>query len=163
MLLAKKRKAGMHPLWALEKANKTLDRLTQSGLVCDVIKTEECRCRSGVEMVFLSRSSRVYLGTMTFGWEQASSPVTDQVALMMCKSALAAGINTLDSARIYRFELAIFFLDSVARVKSIADIAYSESLLQRSVAEQPKSPSQLLCRFYLMLIQLYLLPCVLFL
>jgi aryl-alcohol dehydrogenase-like predicted oxidoreductase len=60
---------------------------------------------------------------MTFGWEQASSPVTDQVALMMCKSALAAGINTLDSARIYRFELAIVFLDRVACTKIIVDIS----------------------------------------
>jgi len=50
---------------------------------------------------YLSRASRVYLGTMTFGWEQTSSFINDDVASIMCRSAFDAGINTLDSARIY--------------------------------------------------------------
>jgi len=41
---------------------------------------------------------RIYLGTMTFAWEQASSPVTEEVAVAMCRQATRAGITTLDSA-----------------------------------------------------------------
>jgi len=44
---------------------------------------------------------RLYLGTMTFGWNQASVPVTEEIATEMSLRARAAGISLLDSARIY--------------------------------------------------------------
>merc|ERR1711865_1282407 len=44
---------------------------------------------------------RLYLGTMTFGWSQASVPVTEEVATEMALCARAAGVGLLDSARIY--------------------------------------------------------------
>jgi len=45
--------------------------------------------------------SRIYLGTMTFGWEQASSPVSKAVAIEMAKIASRFGLTVLDTARIY--------------------------------------------------------------
>lgn len=49
----------------------------------------------------VERFPRVYLGTMTFGWEQASSPVTAEIATEMIQRARAVGITHFDSARIY--------------------------------------------------------------
>ena len=70
--------------------------------------------------------SRIYMGTMTFAWDQvlpcfstaplkiggsrliatlssfqASSPVSEDVAVAMCQRADGAGVTTFDSARIY--------------------------------------------------------------
>mmetsp|Transcript_10744 Transcript_10744/g.11178 ORF Transcript_10744/g.11178 Transcript_10744/m.11178 type:complete len:382 (+) Transcript_10744:59-1204(+) len=44
---------------------------------------------------------RVYLGTMTFGWEQSSTPVTLEIATEMIQKAKNVGIVYYDSARIY--------------------------------------------------------------
>jgi aryl-alcohol dehydrogenase-like predicted oxidoreductase len=44
---------------------------------------------------------RLYLGTMTFGWEQASSFVDATVGSEMIERARAIGVTYLDSARIY--------------------------------------------------------------
>ena len=44
---------------------------------------------------------RIYMGTMTFGWGQASSFVDASVATEMVKLARGAGITHFDSARIY--------------------------------------------------------------
>jgi aflatoxin B1 aldehyde reductase len=44
---------------------------------------------------------RFYLGTMTFGWEKASTPVTEAIGTEMILRAAAAGITHVDSARIY--------------------------------------------------------------
>ncbi|CAM9138598.1 unnamed protein product, partial [Ectocarpus fasciculatus] len=48
-----------------------------------------------------SRLPRLYLGTMTFGWEKASVPVTESVGTEMILRAAAAGVQYIDSARIY--------------------------------------------------------------
>jgi aflatoxin B1 aldehyde reductase len=47
------------------------------------------------------RLPRLYLGSMTFGWEKASTPVTEVIAAEMVLRAAAAGVRHLDSARIY--------------------------------------------------------------
>lgn len=43
----------------------------------------------------------LYLGTMTFGWNQASAAVDDSVALTMVQKFLARGGVQIDTARIY--------------------------------------------------------------
>jgi len=42
-----------------------------------------------------------YLGTMTFGWSQASSPVDDAVAKQFIETCAAHGFTEIDTARIY--------------------------------------------------------------
>lgn len=49
----------------------------------------------------MERYPRVYLGTMTFGWDQASTPVTVEIACEMMNRAYQHGITHYDSARIY--------------------------------------------------------------
>jgi aflatoxin B1 aldehyde reductase len=49
----------------------------------------------------MERAPRVYLGTMTFGWDQASTPVTADIATEMVRRAHSIGITYFDSARIY--------------------------------------------------------------
>jgi aflatoxin B1 aldehyde reductase len=49
----------------------------------------------------MERFPRVYLGTMTFGWDQASTPVTVEIATEMMNRARGVGICHFDSARIY--------------------------------------------------------------
>ena len=46
-------------------------------------------------------AARVYLGTMNFGWAQASSVCDTPVAAEMLKRFAAYGGNRLDTARIY--------------------------------------------------------------
>ncbi|CAE8585823.1 unnamed protein product [Polarella glacialis] len=43
----------------------------------------------------------LYFGTMTFGWNQASSKVDEAVASAMVKKFLSSGCRQIDSARIY--------------------------------------------------------------
>ena len=49
----------------------------------------------------LSTRPRIYLGTMTFGWNQASSKVDDSVARGMVERFVALGGRHVDTARIY--------------------------------------------------------------
>ena len=49
----------------------------------------------------IMRIPRVYLGTMTFGWGQSSSPVDASVASEMLKLFHDAGHSYVDTARIY--------------------------------------------------------------
>lgn len=49
----------------------------------------------------MSRLPRLYLGTMTFGWEKASVPVTEIIGTEMIRRAAKAGVLYVDSARIY--------------------------------------------------------------
>eukprot|EP00929_Paragymnodinium_shiwhaense_P086594 TRINITY_DN47095_c0_g1_i1.p1 TRINITY_DN47095_c0_g1~~TRINITY_DN47095_c0_g1_i1.p1 ORF type:complete len:350 (+),score=91.87 TRINITY_DN47095_c0_g1_i1:71-1120(+) len=44
---------------------------------------------------------QIYLGTMTFGWNQASKPVDEAVASDMVKAFVAVGGTRVDTARIY--------------------------------------------------------------
>ena len=48
-----------------------------------------------------ARKINLHLGTMTFGWSQASTPVTDEVAGGFLKAFLDRGHTYLDCARIY--------------------------------------------------------------
>lgn len=47
------------------------------------------------------RLPRLYLGTMTFAWNQASSPVDDKIATAFIQRFVAAGGRQVDTARIY--------------------------------------------------------------
>ena len=47
------------------------------------------------------RIPRVYLGTMTFGWQQSSSPIDVSTASEMLKLFSAASLFHVDTARIY--------------------------------------------------------------
>mmetsp|Transcript_1886 Transcript_1886/g.5928 ORF Transcript_1886/g.5928 Transcript_1886/m.5928 type:complete len:347 (+) Transcript_1886:97-1137(+) len=47
------------------------------------------------------RLPRLYLGTMTFAWNQASAPVDDRVALQFLERFASAGGRHVDTARIY--------------------------------------------------------------
>ena len=45
--------------------------------------------------------SRIYLGTMTFAWNQASHVVDDAVSAAMLQRFIATGGTRVDTARIY--------------------------------------------------------------
>ena len=47
------------------------------------------------------RLPRLYLGTMTFAWNQASVPVDDKIAQAFLQRFIAAGGRHVDTARIY--------------------------------------------------------------
>lgn len=49
----------------------------------------------------LSKAPRIYLGTMTFGWNQASSVVDSAIACEMVKKFISKGGKHVDTARIY--------------------------------------------------------------
>lgn len=58
-----------------------------------------CNIMSSVKL--LSQNPRIYLGTMTFGWNQASSYVDEQIASSMVEKFVKMGGKHVDTARIY--------------------------------------------------------------
>jgi len=60
-----------------------------------------CRRLSAMATHVSQPLPRLYLGTMTFAWSQASEVVDDAVALGMTQKFLAAGFTDIDTARIY--------------------------------------------------------------
>ena len=86
---------------------------------------------------------RLYLGTMTFGWSQASSPVTEAVAVELSKRAiLGSSVSYLDSARIYANGLTEPIVGSCLRSLISADGKQPAKITTKAHPSQPQGLSR---------------------